>query len=161
MKKLSKSKGVSLIEVIIASSIIATISIVVFSVFTLMNTQATQNTNLVQASMLVEEGVEAIRSMRDFGWSSNITTLTSGTTYGIAWNGTRFVSTTPGSFIDSKFDRTFVLSDVNRDSDFNIVLSGGTLDTGTKKVVVTVSWRQNNATTTKSLESYIFNSFND
>lgn len=156
-----KNKGVSLVEVVIAAGIIATISVVVFSTYALMNKYAIQNTALIQASMLAEEGVEGLRVMRDFGWTANIASLNAGTTYRIAWNGGRYAATTSTAFIDGKFDRTFTLSNVNRDANFNIVSSGGTQDTGSKKAVVTVSWRQGNATTSKSIESYIYNSFSN
>ena len=155
--KIKYKKGVSLIEVVIASAIIGSVSVSVFGGLGLMTQYAVRNTSFVKASMLAEEGIEALRQMRDFGYASNILNLTPGSTYRFAWDGSKWVSTTAVNF----FDRTFVLSNVNRDMDFDIVSSGGTLDSGTKKVTVTVSFKEGVATTSRSIEGYIFNTFNN
>lgn len=156
-----KSRGVSLVEVVIGAGIMATLSVAIFSAYTFMSRYAMQNTPYVQASMLAEEGIEAVKVMRDFGWNDNIGNLTIDTDYRLVWSNSRFSATTTPSLIDNKFDRYFTLADVYRDGSFNIVSSPGTLDTGSKKVTVTVAWRQGNATTTKTVESYIFNSFSN
>lgn len=159
LKNLKRNRAVSLVEVVIASGIIATLSVAIFSAYTLMSRYAIQNTPFVQASMLAEEGIEAVKVMRDFGWTDNIGNLTAGANYRLLWADSRFSATTTSNFIDGKFDRYFTLENVYRDGSFNIVSSGGTLDTGSKKVTVTVAWRQGSATTTKTIESYIFNAF--
>lgn len=158
-KKLKR--GISVVELVVASAIILAVTSVVFSSYTLTSRLALQNTPFLQASLLAEEGTEAIRVMRDFGWSANIASLTSGATYRFYFNGSTWVSTTTVSMIDGVFDRTFVLSDVNRDAGFNIVTSGGNPDAGAKKVTVSVAWKNGLSTTTKSVESYIFNTFNN
>lgn len=154
-------KGISLVEVIIASAIIGSVTVSIFGALGLMTKYALRNTSFIKASMLAEEGVEALRQMRDFGYSSNISNLTVGNTYRLAWDGSKWVSTTDINFIDGKFDRTFVFSSVERDASFNIVSSGGTSDSGAKKVTVTVAFKEGTATTSRSIESYIFNTFNN
>jgi hypothetical protein len=73
------------------------------------------------------------------------------------FSGSVWKATTTNSFLDNKFDRTFRLSDVLRDSNQNISTSSGTLDLKTKKVLVTVSWKDSGATTSQNISGYIFN----
>ena len=68
------------------------------------------------------------------------------------WKATSTIYT-----IDSIFDRTFKLYSVNRDSNGRVVLNGGTLDSNTRELTVSVSWRLKGATTTKVLSTYITN----
>lgn len=161
MKQIYTTKGFSLVEIIIASSILLISVISIFSAFVLALSTSSKNTAKVQAAFLLEEGHEALRNMRDFGYSANIAPLQNGTTYRLAFSSQRWQATTTNTFIDSKFDRTFTLSAVGRDTDHNIVSSGGTVDTNTKKVTVNVSWREGSATTTKTMESYVSNIFNN
>ena len=155
------NKGITVVEVVIASAIILFVTSAVFSSYTLTSKLAFQNTSLLQASLLAEEGVEAVRVIRDSGWNANIAPLSLGIPYRFFWNGSTWVSTTTLFLIDGAFDRTFTLSSVNRDGNFNIVSSGGTMDLGTKKVTVSVSWKTGYSTTTKSIESYVYNTFNN
>lgn len=159
----SISSGMSLVEVIVGAAIISTALIAIVGVFGGLSKLSYRNTARIQAAMLAEEGVEALKTMRDAGWTSKISPLnTSGTTYRLFWTGSAWTSTTTSSaLIDNMFDRTFVVTPVNRDVSFNVVSSGGSVDTNSRKIVVTVSWLDDNATTSKSLEDYIFNSFNN
>ncbi len=164
MKKLfrqSYNRGLTLGEILIAGAIIAATAVTVFAAFSGVVKYAEQNTALVKAGYLAEEGIEALRMMRDSGWTTNIASLTTGSTYRLAWSGSQFVATTTNSFIDKQFDRTVVLSSVGRDSNYNIVTSGGTTDTGTRKATVTVSWKNGSATISQSIETYIFNTFSN
>jgi hypothetical protein len=109
--------------------------------------------------MLLDEGAEALRLMRDDGWTTNIASLTVDTPYRLAWNNA-WTATTSTALIDNYFDRTFTLSSVSRDaSSYDIVSSGGTADTNTKKATVSVSWNDGSGTTTKSVELYLYNRF--
>jgi hypothetical protein len=89
----------------------------------------------LQATSLLHETTEAVRSVREEGWAQFAVNGTyhpevSGTT----WN---LVS---GSDISNGLTRQVVVSDARRDSSGNIVSSGGTVDSSTKQVVSTVSW---------------------
>lgn len=152
----------SLVEVIVGAAIIGTAMVAIVGIFGGLSKLSYRNTARIQATMLAEEGIEALKTMRDAGWTSNISSLnTSGTTYRLFWSGSAWKATTSSSLIDNMFDRTFVVTPVNRDASFNVISSGGSVDTNSRNVVVTVSWRDDNATTSKSLEDYIFNSFNN
>ena len=159
-----QSKGVSLIEVLIASAIIMSSVVAIMGVYSGLTSLSIRNTMKVQAGMLLDEGAEALRFMRDVSWNTNISPLVNGTTYYLYWNHTVSeygwrATTTPDS-IDDQFVRSFVLSSVNRDGSFNIVNTGGVLDSGTRKATITVSWYDGVATSTKNIIMYLYNTYN-
>ena len=161
--KKSKSRGFSLIEVLIACAIISTSTFALMSAAAKGNQLSVKAVRQTQASFLLEEGAEAVKSIRDADWNT-ISGLTVGATYYLTFNtGTNLWSlgTTPVSTIDSTFTRTVVLSAVNRDASDDIVTSGGTLDTRTKKVTVNVSWTTSGGeTSSKDLIFYLSDIFN-
>jgi hypothetical protein len=109
---------------------------------------------------LLEEGAEAVKSIRDANWST-ISGLTIGTTYYLSYNtsSNAWSLTTTPSTVDS-FTRTVVFSSVNRDSNDDIA-AAGTLDARTKEVTITVSWpAEDGRTLSKSLSLYIADIFN-
>lgn len=153
--------GFTLIEVIIACSIIS------MSMFALMDT-AQKGINLSgvaleksQASLLLEEGVEAVKSIRDDNWTT-ISNLTLNTPYYLFFNinTKKWELNNSISDIDGIFTRTVTISSVERDSNDDIVESGGTLDTRTKKISVDVSWVSRGANLSKNLSFYISDIFN-
>lgn len=161
----ARNAGVSVVEVLIASAIIMTSVIAIMGVYGGLTSIAIRNTGKVQAGMLLDEGAEALRFMRDVSWTSNISPLVNGTTYTLYWDYSTSTygwrATTTRDMIDDQFDRTFVLSAVNRDATtYNIVNSGGVLDTGTRKATISVSWYDGVATTTKSIMMYLYNTYN-
>ncbi len=151
-------KGISVIEVLIASAVISLSIIYIANIYGSFVSISINNTAKVQAVFLLDEGVEAIKTMRGEKWS-NIANTTIGTTYFLHWNTDRWQATTSTSTIDGFFTRTFTSSAVKRDaSTFNIQTDGsGTVDTGTRKVDLTVSWAEKGATTTRTASMYIFN----
>jgi len=157
----SPIKGIGLIEVIIASSIIAIGFVVIMQAYTIAVKNSFSNLKKIQAAMLLEEGEEAVRGMRDSSWTNKIKTLSSNTNYYLFFDNIflSWTSTTTLSYIDGTYVRSFSLSDVYRDSQNNIS-SGGTLDQNAKKVTVSVSW-QDNGTTTKSISTIFTNILNN
>ncbi len=159
----NRSKGLSLVEVLVAAAIIMTSVVAVIGAYGGLTSLSIKNTARVQSAMLLEEGAEAVKMMRDSSWSQNIATRTNGTAYGLVWGSTtgwRATSTVP--LVDGFFYRTVTFSAVSRDNTtFNPVTSGGTVDSGTRKATVAVAWWDGTATTTKSIEMYIYNRFNN
>ncbi|MFA6999647.1 MAG: prepilin-type N-terminal cleavage/methylation domain-containing protein [Candidatus Paceibacterota bacterium] len=175
MINLNKNKrrlncGFTLVEVLIACSIITV------SMFVLMGTaqRGVSMSNLAlsksQASLLLEEGAEAVRSIRDNNFTT-ISSLNLDTPYHLFFNTTtrvwvldQSVTNLSGSIpsypIDGSFDRTITISSVGRDANDDIVDTGGTIDPKTKKITVTLSWSSSDATNTKSLSFYITDIFN-
>lgn len=158
------NKGVSIIEVLIASAIIMSSVVAIMGVYRGLTSLSIRNTMKVQAGMLLDEGAEALRFMRDVTWTGNIAPLVNGTTYYLYWNHTvaeyGWRATTTPDTIDDQFVRTFVLSSVNRNGSFDIVDTGGTTDAGTRKATITVSWFDGVGTSTKSIIMYLYNTYN-
>ncbi len=90
------------------------------------------------ASLLLQEELEPLLTIRDKGWVAN---MVNGTYYvapsGSSWN---LVATTSGETVN-QFTRKVVISDVYRDGNGQIATSGGTLDPSTKKATATVFWQ--------------------
>ena len=120
-----------------------------------------ETTHHIQAGFLLEEGIEAVKSLRDDGWTSNIIPLNAGTAYYLTWNGSKWAATTTSAQIENTFWRTATFSTVSRDGNDDIVASGGVNDPGTRKVRIDVTWDKKTASTTESIETYITNLFNN
>jgi len=144
----------SLIEVIIASAVVLFLSVVLINANLVYLKTSNINLNSIKAAYLAEEGVEVVNYLAN-DWD-NLGAIN--TDYYLFWDGQAWLSTTTKSYIDQKFERSFVLEEVNRDSNDDIVLTGGVLDVNTRKVTVQISWPSGASTTTKSISSYIFKS---
>jgi len=154
----SKSKGFGLIEIIIGSAIL-TISLIAISTYFQKSLQLNQDSGkTVQASFLLEEGIETVKFFRNISWQ-NISGLTAGTSYYLQFDGTKWATTSSNVFVDGVFERKFAIDNVSRDVNDDIVSSGGTNDADTKKATVLVSWLTRSGTTTKSISTYITNIF--
>ena len=159
MIRKNQKSGFSILEIVIATAII---SISLFSLMAVSRISleiVQQSANRVKAGFLLEEGVEAIKILRDSGWSANIAPLSAGAVYYLDFNNNTWQATTTNIYIDGILERSFRIEDVYRDSNDDIA-SFGFLDSGTKKVSVSVSWKEKTGTTTKSISTYITNLFN-
>lgn len=152
------NRGFGLIEIVIGSAILAT-SLLSISLYYQQSLKVSRSTaQVAQASFLLEEGLEVARFFRDTSWV-NISVPATGTTYYLSFNGTNWATSTTNVFIDGMFERTIRLDNVYRDANDDIVTTGGVIDTGTRKVTSTVSWRDRTATTTRSIGTYLTNIF--
>lgn len=151
-------KGFGLVEVVIAASIISLLIAALIGATNSFLKTSIKNTSTVKAGYLLEEGAEAMKVIRDRGYTTYITTLSNNTPYYLYWNGTIWTATTSPSAIDAMFYRTITLGAVYRNGSSDISNSGS-LDTGTRIATVTVSWIDNTsqATTSKTLVTYIAN----
>ncbi len=156
------NKGVALVEILVAAAIIASSFVAVLGVYANLSSLSLQSLPKLQAAFLAEEGIEALHSMRDGGYSTNIGNLSSVPKYYLVYaqNTEAYGATTTTTIIDSRFYRTVQIEDVYRDGAYNIA-SSGTLDADTKKATVMVSWQNNNATSTHTLQTYVFNIFDN
>lgn len=160
LSKNKKTKGFALIEVMIACALVATVTITLLSFAEKGLGLSSRSLRQVQATLIAEEGAEAVKTIRDANWT-NISNLTLNTNYYLSYNNSTDVwslSTTANS-IDSIFTRTIVFSSVNRDSNDDIVDTGGTTDAGTIKVTVTTSWLSIEGANSKVLTLYITDIF--
>lgn len=160
LSKNKKTKGFALIEVMIACALVATVTITLLSFAEKGLGLSSRSLRQVQATLIAEEGAEAVKTIRDANWT-NISNLTLNTNYYLSYNNSTDVwslSTTANS-IDSIFTRTIVFNSVNRDSNNDIVDTGGTTDAGTIKVTVTTSWLSTEGANSKVLTLYITDIF--
>lgn len=155
------NKGFSLLEVVVGISIIflALFSLAVISRGILI---ARQEASLaLQADFLLEDGAEAIRFVRDQGWTAKINSLT-GTNHLSFVIGqstsTWQINATPEKI--GIFERSFNISSVKRDGNDDIA-STGSDDPHTKKFDVTVVWPGKFGTSSRTVSFYLTNYFND
>ena len=154
-----KKNGMSLVEVIVGAAIATLILSGLIAAYQLYFKTALANLRHVQAVFLAEEGAEALRFLRDGNWS-NLSSLTAGATYYLVFQSGNWQIITNNIFVDEIFERKLVLSNINRDVNDDIAPTG-TLDPNTKKAAITISWSNGLATTSKPLELYLTNLFND
>jgi Tfp pilus assembly protein PilV len=163
MKKRLNTRGIGLIEVLIAASIITIGILALIEGYTIYVNYALANTGNVQAAYLMEEGLEVMTFIRDKGWTANIANLSTTTTYYIAFNTSlnTWTTTITPQYVDVAFLRSFQIQDVNRDFNARITSSGGTYDPETKLIQETIQYYQGHGTTTRTLSTYITNLNND
>lgn len=160
-KRNERTKGFSLAEAIIASAISLFVILGITAFFSTIFSMSVANSARIQAAFLAEEGLEAARILRDLSWDDNIETQTVDTPFYLDFDGNSWQATSSNIYIDGLFEREIVLSAVNRDSNFNIVESGGSSDPNSRKITVSVSWSLGNSTTTKTISTYLTDIFNN
>jgi len=153
----SSNEGLTLVEVLIATSIISAFLLALFGVHNLYLKTALSNGEVIKATGLAEESLEVMRFLRDSSWSANIAPLSLDVDYGLVFDAGVWQVTADNIWIDDTFERTITLSAVYRDSSGDIISSGGTLDPDTLLLVSNVSWSNRGATTTKSISTYLTN----
>jgi len=145
----------ALAEILIGASIMSMAILAAVSAYSTYIKYAFANQKNIQASYVLEEGMEVMIFLRDTSWS-NISQLSTTTTYYLTFSGSSWATSTTPQYVDGQFLRSITLADVRRDADDKITVSG-TLDTGTKKITTTVSYWQGHSTTTKTISTYLTN----
>ncbi len=154
-------KGSGLVEILVAVFIF---TIVLGSLITASNmylSGAEDNLKSAKGAYIAQEGIEAVKIIRDADWNT-ISALSDNTNYYLYFDTSSstnniWKATSTASSVDSIFTRIFKVNAVYRDSNGRIVSSGGTLDSDTEEVTVSVSWKSKNSTTTKTISTYITN----
>lgn len=166
MRARRKQHGFTLIEAIVAMSIFAIGILGAAQMVLTAGRLSNESKDTVQAANYLEEGLEAVRSVRDSSWTD------------IATNGTYHLTSdeaaiTPWQLVPGgtesigKFTRTIEISNVRRaDTDEDgqlsasddIVQSGGAFDDpDTKRIKAVISWQQGSRTVTRSISTYLTN----
>ncbi len=161
IRRNKKENGFGLLEVVIGVAIISVSIFSLTAVSSLALRIAEENTKEIQAVFLAEEGLEALRVLRDSSWLGNIATLNSSTDYFLNFSEGKWQVASSNIYIDGIFERKFSLQNINRDSNDDIVASGGSNDPNTKKFTVSVSWLSRKGTTTRSISTYSTNFFSN
>lgn len=163
-KEKNFKKGSGLVEILVA---VFVFSIVLSSLITVSNmylSGASENLRSAKGAYLAQEGIEAVKIIRDGGWN-NISSLSNDTNYYLYFDTSSstnniWKATTTASVIDSFFIRMFKAYPVYRNVDGDsttTIIAGYNLDINTKKITTFVSWPSKNSTTTKTLSTYIAN----
>ena len=109
-----------------------------FTMFFVSREGKAQQIQRSRAVALTAEGEEAVRSIRDLGWSQ-LNTYENETAYHPVISGDNWNLQSGGESMDA-LTRSVVFSEVLRDSSGAIVASGGDPDPSTRKATITVSW---------------------
>ena len=137
---LHSQRGISLVEVIIASAILTVIAGFVATTTVVFVAAKNGLFHDVKKYYLAEEGYEVIRFLRDNDWD-NVGSLTPGQRYSFTMSTSTLAVTTTVETIESRYERSFRIERVYRSSSGAIVsatTTGATLDPQAKKVVIDV-----------------------
>ena len=146
-----------MIEVMIVAFVIAGSLLVALAVSNRSMAVARQAAQSTQASFLLEEGVEAVRIMRDNDWD-NIDALDSGTDYYMDYvSGDWTLIESPVAV--GPFTRVLDFEDVYRDASSGDIDPSGALDTTTRLVNIEVSWQNGSSSVSETLSFYISDIF--
>lgn len=152
--------GFGVLEILVASAVISTAFVSLFFVFALSQRAVLRSSEKVRANFIAEEGLEAVRHLRDRSWNNNLAGLTADTNYYLVFDAENSVwsitASDPG-LIDGLFDRTARVASVMRNAEDDIVDYGGIIDPDTWNVNVTVSWEERSV----SAETYMSDIFDN
>lgn len=154
--KFKLNKGFMMVEILVAISIITVSILAAMSVTGKSIYIARESLHQAQVAFLLEEGSEAVRIMRDNAWSNIYDLDSTKDYYPVFSDGTWILSIIPSQV--GIFTRKINIATVYRNAEDNIFTSG-TLDNGTKKITVTVSWNEGGQIITKTLAFYISDIF--
>lgn len=149
--------GFGLLELIIAIGVVGVSLFALLGAGQIAQRAVADSSRRLQAVYLFEEGMEALRVMRDGAWS-NIASLEINQPYILAFVSGLWEATTTPQSIEGIFNRTFTLREVFRDADDNIAASG-TFDPGMRKVEMSVSWNLRGAASAINGTSFLANLF--
>ena len=139
MKKffIKSQSGQSLMEIIIVMAMSMVILPALLTGLVSSRQGKAQQAQRTQAVYLLNETIDAVRSVREKGWESfAINGIFHPVILGTGW------TLATGSAAVNGFTQQVVISDINRDSNGAIASSGGTLDPSSKKVDIAVFWNQ-------------------
>jgi Tfp pilus assembly protein PilE len=161
MKSRVTTKGFSVLEIVVAASIILVITVAFAGAWRTYIILTRITHEKMEAAALTEETAEILQFLRDTSWSTNIATLSLNTPYYLSWNGSTYIPTDTPSLIQNTFIRTITLSPVYRNGSDDIVSNGGTLDTKTKKVTVAIATNQSPPEVSVTTESLLHDIYNN
>lgn len=132
-------RGFGLVEVVVATAM-ATFALIAFLQAGALAIRLLRNQKeTLKATLLAEEGLEAVRMVRDASWA-DITWRTETENpslryYPVVENGAWVLATTSPGLAGGVHDRYVQFEKVSRDASDRIVISGGTDDPGTHRVI--------------------------
>ncbi|MBI2405011.1 hypothetical protein HYV22_02425 [Candidatus Gottesmanbacteria bacterium] len=127
--------GQALVELLVAIGIATILLPALLTGFVASREGKAQGRQRADAVAILVEAREAVRIVRDRGWTEF---AVNGTFHPVVLGSTWVLSA--GGETVSGFTRSIAISDVLRDANGVIVSSGGSVDPSTKQVAITVSW---------------------
>lgn len=154
----SLTSGFMLVELLVIAAILVILIISAAAVARKAIEVSNRSLHMTQASFLLEEGIEAVRILRDNDFG-NVTAPVSPTNFYLEFTGGTWTkSTTPSNI--GIFTRHFNIYTVSRDPNTkDIVDVGGVDDAGTSLITMNVSWVEGGENVTKSVSFYLTNIF--
>lgn len=134
-RKFLLPRGQTIVELLLAMSLTGIFLPVLLTSFTTSREGRVQDNQRIRATQLQKEAVEAVRSVRERGWSE----IATNGTYHPSVSGTQWVLATGVESTDG-FEREIVISDVLRNNDGEIVELGGEVDPSAKRIDVNIRW---------------------
>lgn len=153
---LDLKKGFSLVEVLVAVTVITVALTAVLSASARGASLARRGLEETQVAFLLEEGAEAVKFARAVSWGG-LAALANGPDYHPSW-GTNGWSLAAGAEVSGKFTRKIQFAEAYRDSSDDLAESGAP-DPDARRVVISINWDTGNAVVTKNLEFYVINLF--
>lgn len=135
----SLKRGISIVEIVIASAIIAISVVGIIGAIQVYLKVVYQNTRETQAVLLLDETAEALQYMRDDSFSTHFDSITPGNTYTIFWNASGYELSTSTVMLPYEMTRTVVFLEIERDANDQIS-SSGSVDDDTLKAAITIAW---------------------
>src|SRR3989344_1692365 len=164
---MGQKTGFGLLEIVIAASIISAVIFSLSSVFLISQKLETTSSNKIRANFLAEEGLEALRFLRDKSWSANLAGLLAGANYYFVFattTSTWSVGAAGSDKIDNLFYRTITLENISRDpstGDIESAYNPANDDPDTKKFNASVAWQNRGATSTITISTYLSDIFDN
>jgi type II secretory pathway pseudopilin PulG len=133
--RLHHRRGASLVELLLAIGLAAVLLPALAAGFATSTQGRSQRLARTDAISYMREAQEAVRSVRERGWTAF---AVNGTYHPVTQNGAWQLVT--GVQTIDEYTRSILIEDVQRNSSGQIVTSGGTVDPSTKKVTMNVGW---------------------
>lgn len=151
--------GFTLIEAIVSLLIFSVSLTAIFYLLTNNLREASLIKNNFIASGLVQEGMEAVRNIRDNDWYLGNpfgTTIPDGS-YRVQWNSQTLLSLAPDPYL-KKYSGTGLFSyDIGDDTIFKRTVAINTVSSEEKRVTVTVTWKEGKRDRSVSAEDHLYN----
>jgi len=137
-------KGQSLIEILVVIALMAIVLPAIISGFIVTREARPQQQRRLRAAEIIKETQEAVRIIRENGWSN----VANDDTYYPVVAGNSWTLTQGSEIIDG-ITREIIITSVYRENG-RIVTSGGSLDPSTKAITIRLTWNQPFTTTIQS-----------
>ncbi len=154
MKKHTRySRGFGLVEALVGAAIISVSLLSLVSVSERLVRISSNTSMSTKAAYLLEEGVDAMRFIRDVNWDT-FSSIATNTPHHLTFSNSQWQTTSTSMLVDGIFLRTVTIYPIFRDPVGRIAATGGTVDQDSRRVRVKVEWNARGATT--SIEAHSF-----